>query len=236
LARCEIFAKVKPYPMKFNPNTADLLVVDGTAPVEDLTIGLEWVEWLFQSVRQRSEGIVVDEASTKQELSLRWGLLAELRFPSGLGPLMLQGLRAAQVADLKALQAVESAWTGALTPREAERSGEAGRWLLHCMRGARHAGVLTVLQEAVAQGRMVGHLGVVWPVIGAVFQLTPASVLAEYLRLEFQCASRRLPDVGAQPPFGQLGRAVKRTMMEWVGEWRESVQAEKVNNRPGAIL
>ena len=148
-------------------------------------------------------------------------MLAEIRFPQSLGPQILQSLRKAQFADVTALAAEEKAWAALLSLSENERSVEAGRWLLQCMKGARHAGVLTAVQEAVAQEKMLGHMGVVWPVIGAVFQLSPVAAFAEYLRLEFQCAARRLPDVSAQPPLGQLTRSVKLTLSSWVGEWTE---------------
>ena len=106
-----------------------------------------------------------------------------------------------------------------LDDAERERSAEAGELLLGSVRGARHAGVLHGLQESVSLRRMEGHIGVVWPVVASVFQLSASAMLAEYLRLEILCASKRLPEMPERHYVEDLGRAVRETLGKVSGEW-----------------
>jgi hypothetical protein len=85
-----------------------------------------------------------------------------------------------------------------LAEPERERSIEAGTVLLARTEGARYQGALGHYREAVGQGLADGHIGVVWPCLAQLFQLSAAAMLAEYLRMEWETAARDLPGV-AQP-------------------------------------
>lgn len=164
--------------------------------IEDWAQGLAWVRWLLGSVRARMDGlsVVADDAA----FSAAWRDFAEGLFIEKLGPALKEGWQAAQNGGLPALLALDARLSADLPRAVAKRSLRAGALLLKSTRQARYQGLLGRMREAVEQGQADGHLVTVWAAVGHFFQLPLASVIAEYLRLEWDIAVRRMGI--CQPP------------------------------------
>jgi hypothetical protein len=197
-----------------------IVSIDDTASLEDLSLGLDWTQWLLRSVRQRCAGIVLIEQDSHAALRADWPQWLMTRFVPDLGPALLNCARAALAADPQSLTQAEQAWSAKLTPDEVSRSVKAGRQLLRSVRGAKHAGALHLLQEARLNNSLCGHIGLVWPVVAHVFQISPATMLAEYMRLELQCAGRRLPGLREEPFSAQMVHAVKTVLSTQQAPWQ----------------
>lgn len=157
--------------------------------IEDWAQGLAWVRWLLSSVRARMDGLSVVADDTA--FSAAWREFAEGLFIEQLGPALKEGWRAAQDGGLPALLALDARLSAELPRAVAKRSLRAGALLLKSTRQARYQGLLGRMREAVEQGRADGHLVTVWAAVGHFFQLPLTSVIAEYLRLEWDIAVRR---------------------------------------------
>ncbi len=171
-------------------DAGSIVSMDAGVPVEDLAQGLDWVRWMLRSVRHRCHGVVLERPDEPAMVRMLWRGFVQERFAKGLGSVLVQAWETAASNRIEDLIAQEGEWAWHLTDDELERSIAAGRVLLSSTRGARYQGVLGHLREAVDEGRARGVIGVVWPAVAHLFQLTPAAMLAEYLRLEWETATR----------------------------------------------
>ena len=160
---------------------------DEAQVIEDWARGLDWVKWLLGSVRARAEILMVGDDAWDD---FAGGLLLET-----IGPALKTAWQAAQAGDLTGLIAVDETLSASLPPELARRSIQAGAVLLKSTRHARYQAVLGRLREAVGQGSCAGHLAVVWATVGHFFQLSLANVIAEYLHLEWDIATRHAKTV-----------------------------------------
>ncbi|HYF37567.1 MAG TPA: urease accessory UreF family protein, partial [Prosthecobacter sp.] len=147
--------------------------------LEDWARGLEWVHWLFSSIRHRLDGLYLEspwDAST-----------AKVR---EIGTHLIRAWQAAEAGDAKALQNLDQALAASWPPALSTRSVKAGELLLRSTRGARYQGVLGRFRHTCDEGQTPGHFLTVWAAVGQFFQLSVANVLAEYLRLEWRMAGR----------------------------------------------
>jgi hypothetical protein len=179
-----------------------IVSINGEVSLEEMTQGLDWVRWLLQGVRQRSCGIVLPCLPSAATVSIQWRHFIEDLLSPALGPCMLAAMDAALTSDEAVLLGLDSDWERELTKEQAERSRQAGALLLEKTAGARYQGVLGFVRQSVAEGSCVGHIGIVWPAVAAVFQLSPVTALAEYMRLEWETCTRDLP--GVPEPTGDL--------------------------------
>jgi hypothetical protein len=200
---------------EFNIGMSNVVPMDAKESMDELALGLDWAQWLLRSVRQRCAGILLPEQTDRKTAMREWEHLACVRFQLGLGRCLADAMSAAADRNVAALARFEVAWGKLLTAEEAERSAEAGHWLLGCMKGAHHVGILHRVQELVQQKGLNGHIGVVWPVVACVFQIPTAAMLCEYLRLEYQCSVRCLPDAMHDASRSNLFRAVKSVLPNW---------------------
>ncbi|MDB6075680.1 MAG: hypothetical protein JWO89_3320 [Verrucomicrobiaceae bacterium] len=169
-----------------------IVSMDERVPLDDLAQGLDWVRWMLRSVRHRCEGVVLERPDASAEIRLLWRGFVQNRFEANLGRVLIDAWQASADGDMRRLIELEAEWAWHLNDDELERSIAAGRLLLSSTRGARYQGALGHLREAVDEGRAKGIIGVVWPAVAHLFQLTPAALLAEYLRLEWETATRDL--------------------------------------------
>lgn len=156
--------------------------------IEDWARGLEWVKWLLGSVRARSSQLMV--AGKPRPVQLAWMDFADGVLPDTLGPALKEAWECAQAGNLDGLLAVDAALSRALPPELSRRSLQAGAVLLKSTQHARYQAVLGRFREAVTQGRAEGHIAVVWAAVGHFFQLSLTNVIAEYLHLEWDIATR----------------------------------------------
>lgn len=173
--------------------------------LEDWSRGLDWVHWLFSSIRQRQAGIhfhAVDLPQpslyprapiTRQALAARWENFIQTELRGALGLPLIQAWQAARDQDLPRLLELDTALQSMLTDRAHADSREAGARLLQGTRGARYQGLLGRYRTEQEEGRTPGHFFMVWAAVGHFFQLSLASVIAEYIRLEWDLAARHLP-------------------------------------------
>lgn len=156
--------------------------------IEEWARGLDWVKWLLGSVRARMEVLLVENEA--QTVAAAWGVFAEGRLRDEIGPALKAAWHAAHAGDVAGLIAADTRLTALLSPAAVARSVQAGAVLLKSTRHARYQGVLGRLREAVEQGECEGHIAVVWAAVGHFFQLSLANVIAEYLHLEWDIATR----------------------------------------------
>ncbi len=208
-------------PMKFHLLPSITLLppphdsADNGQIIEDWARGLDWVKWLLGSVRSRSEMLSV---ALDHPLAAAWEQFTEGVLLETVGPALKRAWQAAQTGDLEALIEIDASLSAALDPQLARRSIKAGAVLLKSTRHARYQAVLGRLREAVEQGRCQGHIAVVWSAVGHFFQLSLANVIAEYLHLEWDIASRAAHHVAK--PAGRHGIAglTSRVMRGNAGE------------------
>jgi len=171
---------------------------DDAQIVEDWARGLDWVKWLLSSVRARTEVLMVEQAV--------WDDFADGVLRETIGPALKAAWQAAQAGDLAGLIAADERLSAQLPAELARRSIQAGAVLLKSTRHARYQAVLGRLREAVGQGRCTGHIAIVWAAVGHFFQLSLTNVIAEYLHLEWDIATRDLKP--REKPTGSNGIAV----------------------------
>lgn len=156
--------------------------------IEDWARGLDWVKWLLGSVRARTSMLMV--AGQPRPVQFAWEDFADGLLPEAVGPALKVAWECAQAGDLQGLIAVDERLSATLTPELALHSAQAGAVLLKSTRHARYQAVLGKYREAVAQGQCSGHIAVVWAAVGHFFQLSLTNVIAEYLHLEWDIATR----------------------------------------------
>lgn len=150
--------------------------------VEEWARGLDWVRWLLSSVRARTGQLSVNGAG--------WQAFTEGVFRDTLAPALEQAWYAAHAGDLAALAAVDAGLGSRFTAEADHRSRQAGAILLKSTRQARYQGVLGHYRDQITAGHCAGHLAVVWAAVGHFFHLSLPNVIAEYLRLEWDIATR----------------------------------------------
>lgn len=201
-----------------------IVSMDDSATVEDLSRGLDWAQWLLRSVRQRCAGVLLPEASSAAELKKRWGPWLEGRFVPDLGPCLLDAWESAGERDAQTLMDCANEWAGMLSTEERTRSLRAGHQLLRSLRGAKHTGLLSMLQESAHDEEWAGHVGIVWPVVATVFQVSPSIMLAEYLRMEVKCSARLLPELHEEAYVPAMLKAVQASLHRHHRVWNEAQQ------------
>lgn len=159
--------------------------------IEDWARGLEWVKWLLGSVRARTSILMV--AGKPRPIQVAWSDFADGVLQDTLGPALKAAWECAQAGDVAGLIVADEALSAELTPELCARSLRAGAVLLKSTQNARYQAVLGRYREAVAQGRARGHIAVVWAAVGHFFQLSLTNVIAEYLHLEWDIATRDAP-------------------------------------------
>ncbi len=174
--------------------------------LEDWSRGLDWVHWLFSSVRHRVEHLHFRPAVPPARLSvlskdahrrllLGWELFAETRLRQELAPLLTAAWQAAQSGSLDKLVELDKDLSALLPAVQVKSSLEAGSILLRSTRGARYQGLLGRYRTRQEEGGAPGHFLVVWAAVAHFFQLGLTNVVAEYLRLEWDMAARHaLPE------------------------------------------
>ena len=179
--------------------------------LDDWSRGLDWVQWLFSSIRHRQSGLYFHAADlprpglyprapiTRQALAARWESFAQKDLRGSLGQPLIQAWQAARDQDLLLLLELDTTLDKLLGDRARIDSREAGARLLQGTRGARYQGLLGRYRSLQEEGKTTGHFFIVWAAVGHFFQLSLASVIAEYIRLEWDLAARHLPT-----PAGQL--------------------------------
>lgn len=166
--------------------------------------GLEWVRWLFQSVRaQRTALVFQSQAPVRVALLEEWREFVEGVFLPVLAPALLRAWRAAHQGDDEELAACDRALRDGLCAARAERSIAGGSILLERTRGAKFQAALGRYRGRVEGGESPGHLAVVWSAVAALFQLPPLDLLSEYLREEWLTATQHFRH--HDDPQGPLG-------------------------------
>lgn len=179
--------------------------LDGGLPVEPSHGGEPWVRWLLQSVRARCEVAVFAPGHVAGPmLTVAWKKFTDGVFLRLTAPQMIRAWQAVANRDRAALVALDLALETQPAP-SARRSRAAGAVLLRNTRGARYQGVLGHFRADVEDGTAPGHLAIVWTVVGHFFHLSLTQVLVEYLRLEWEMATREVPH--PPEPSGELGFA-----------------------------
>lgn len=155
--------------------------------IEDWSRGLDWVKWLLGSVRARMEVLTVENVEV-------WNDFAEGPLREAIGPALKSAWQGARANDLAGIIKAATVLSARLPVDARQRSLQAGATLLKSTKHARYQGVLGRLREAVEQGRCEGHIAIVWAAVGHFFQLSLTNVIAEYLRLEWDIATREAPE------------------------------------------
>ncbi len=183
-----------------------------TEALEDWARGLDWVQWLLSSIRQRMNHLhwATSRPSSEKLLVQEWNSFTERSLNSTLAPHFREVWQAVHSSNLQALLAADAAFSESLSAEEAERSVEAGRLLLKATRNARYQGLLGHYRNACENGTTHGHFLTVWAAVSDFFQLSFASAIAEYLRLEWAMATRHLPVTPELINLPQLTAAVMR--------------------------
>jgi hypothetical protein len=194
---------------------ASIVSVDHEVSLEEQAQGLDWAHWLLGTVRQRcSDGLVLPPPALKESAHGDWRRFVEDIFLPTVAPLLMQAWQAA--LSRGASTALPEATTG--------RCLRGGQLLLDRTEGARYQAALGLLRQAIHEGRAESHLLVIWPCLALLFQLTPAVLLAEYLRLEWETATRDL--LGLAMPVGSVSftGAVGRALVSHQAEPRSIVR------------
>jgi hypothetical protein len=167
--------------------------------VESWARGLDWVQWMFSSIRNRMQALYLEHPLEEPELLLQ-----------PLTEHLLQAWRAAEAGDADALQTLDGALSEAMTEEVMKRSQAAGVLLLRSTRGARYQGVLGRYRRACEEGATPGHFLTVWAAVGHFFQLAPANLIAEYLRLELAFGSGLGEAMAESPIIARLTSSLLR--------------------------
>jgi urease accessory protein UreF len=171
---------------------------DDAQIIEDWSRGLDWVKWLLGSVRARVEVLSVEDAA-------RWNDFSEGLLRESIGPALKSAWRGAHANDLAGLIKTAATLSSRLPPDACQRSLQAGAVLLKSTKHARYQALLGRLREAVEQGRCDAHIAIVWAAVGHFFQLSLTNVIAEYIRLEWDIATRDV--LAPAPPSGKYSIA-----------------------------
>ena len=190
--------------------------------LEDWSRGLDWVHWLFSSVRQRLPHLhfappsltrLHGSATVAQlRLASAWDAFAETTLVHVLGPAMTAAWQAVQRGDATALMNLDRGLAAQLPGAMVQPSLEAGSLLLRSTRGARYQGMLGRYRSAQEEGSTPGHFIFVWAAVGHFFQLGRTNVIAEYLRLEWDMAARHVCRDAQPLSLEKLTRLTSRLM------------------------
>lgn len=195
-----------------------IVSMDSGLSVADQSRGLDWAHWLLRSVRQRSDGILFEKVEAKDTAHGAWRNFVRDRFLPVLGPALLQAWQLAENRDSEALTHYDATHAQLLTVSERERSTHAAQVLLARTRGARYQGQLGRYRTAVQEANAEGHIIIVWAAVSHLFQLTPSAMMAEYLRLEWETATRDLSGVAMPFGVGAIDQVVLETLKCLQGE------------------
>lgn len=179
----------------------------------DWARGLDWVEWLFSSIRQRMTHLHF-QPPTKADLlhlQIAWEKFTHEALQQSLAPQLMKAWQAAEAMKLEALISADTTFGECLSENEKNQSQEAGRLLLKATRGARYQGILKHYRAAIEEGVTPGHFLCVWATVGHFFQLSLTNLIAEYLRLEWHTATRDHPGC---PPLAHLPRLTSRLLQD----------------------
>jgi hypothetical protein len=181
--------------------------------LSDWARGLDWVEWLFSSIRQRMTHLHFQPPASSELLrfQIAWETFAQDSLPTKLAPQLMKAWQAAEAMQLESLIYTDTAFGMSLSDSEKTQSLDAGRLLLKATRGARYQGILKQYRTAIEEGRAPGHFLSVWATVGHFFQLSLTNLMAEYLRLEWHTATRDLP---GSPTLAQLPRLTSRLLQD----------------------
>lgn len=161
--------------------------------LEDWARGLDWVSWMFASVRARKDRLLLDPKTARRPgIDAEWQEFADTVFRDAVGPQLLTAWEAVVANDIAALVVADHAFSRTLPKDSLRPSLDAGSILLRNTRGARYQGLLGHFRKAQEDGLTPGHFVSVWAAVGHFFQLSLANVIAEYLRLEWEMATRHL--------------------------------------------
>ena len=179
--------------------------------LDDWARGLDWVEWLFSGIRQRMTHLHFQPPTSTELLrfQIAWEQFAQESLQNLLIPQLTKAWQTAEAMQLEALISADAKFESGISEAEQNQSLEAGRLLLKATRGARYQGILKQYRIAVEEGRAPGHFLCVWATVGHFFQLSLTNLVAEYLRLEWQTATRDLP---GSPPLNQLPQLTSRLL------------------------
>ncbi len=186
--------------------TGIIVSMDAAVSVAEQTRGLDWAHWLLRSVRQRCEGVLLQKGEGKAVMHQHWRLFVRERFLPLLAPSLIRAWQLADARDVHGVLQLEQGLASQLSSDEQARAILAGRVLLARTHGARYQGTLGHYRAAVEEGRADGHVLAVWPSVAQLFQLTPVAMLAEYLRLEWETATRDLPGVALPQGSYAIGK------------------------------
>jgi hypothetical protein len=183
-----------------------------TEALEDWARGLDWVQWLLSSIRQRMEHLhcTTSRPASEKLLCQEWSRFTENSLTTSVAPHFREVWQAVHSSNLQALLAADAAFSKSLSAEEAERSVEAGRLLLKATNKARYQGLLGHYRNACENGTSHGHFLTLWAAVADFFQLSLASAIAEYLRLEWAMATRHLPVTPELVNLPQITAAVMR--------------------------
>ena len=180
---------ITPFPTQRQRHTDPLgctLALHSAETVKGHDEGLEWVRWLFQSVRSQSEALLFQShADSRVALIADWQRFIDLSFLPVVAPALLAAWKAASENDDRRLRILDRELCSRITAEECGRSLAAGALLLEQTRGAKYQGVLGRFRHLFEAGETSGHLAMVWAAVAVLFQLPPADLLVEYLREEW---------------------------------------------------
>lgn len=181
--------------------------------LRDWARGLDWVEWLFSSIRQRMTHLHFQPPASSELLcfQIAWESFAQESLPTKLAPQLMKAWQAAEAMQLESLISADTAFGMSLSDSEKTQSLDAGHLLLKATRGARYQGILKQYRTAIEEGRAPGHFLSVWAAVGHFFQLSLTNLMAEYLRLEWHTATRDLP---GSPTLAHLPRLTSRLLQD----------------------
>ncbi len=181
--------------------------------LEDWARGLDWVGWLFSSIRRRMTHLHFQPPASTLLLHFQvaWEKFAQESLLSQLSPHLMKSWQLVEAMQLEDLISADTHFGATLSEDERAQSLEAGRLLLKATRGARYQGILKQYRLAIEENRAPGHFLSVWAAVGHFFQLSLTNLMAEYLRLEWQTATRDLP---GHLPLANLPRLTSRLVKD----------------------
>jgi hypothetical protein len=179
--------------------------------LEDWARGLEWVQWLLSGIRQRVDHLHFKATRTieTRRLHLEWHYFSEKALKITLAPAFHEAWQAVHQPDLSKLMQADEALDRALSEEGRSCSLQAGRLLLKATHRARYQGILGHYRKACESNAAHGHFIIVWAAAAHFFQLSLASAISEYLRLEWALATRHHP---ASPVMSNLPQLTAQCM------------------------
>ncbi len=195
--------------------------------LHDWSRGLDWVHWLFTSIRARHEHLLFSPKATQRALlTVEWNAFAENTFLRMAGPALVEAWMAASAGDLPSLIKLDQSLSTAPWSQGMQQANlAAGTSFLRRTKGARYQGILGKFRSQVDEGETPGHFLTAWAAAGPFFQLGLANVVAEYLRLEWEMAQRSL-DTRQDPAGKHSIAALTSRMLHHQAQWGPQLLAE----------